>query len=107
MMRRWNLSVGVGLTVLLVGGLVARSSFQKVEAMQKAGNQMPVYQVDPMWPKSLPNHWILGSVIGVATDAQDHVWIVHRPSTLNTNEIRGGKAPPQILEFQQQGTLMT
>ena len=38
MMRRWNISVGVGLAVLLVGGLVARSSFQKVEAMQKAGN---------------------------------------------------------------------
>jgi hypothetical protein len=31
-----------------------------------------------MWPKPLPNHWILGSVTGVAVDARDHVWIVHR-----------------------------
>jgi len=97
MMRGWNIPVGVGLAVLFVGGLAARSTFQKVEAMQKAGNQMPVYQVDPMWPKSLPNHWILGSAIGVSVDAQDHVWMIHRPATLNTNEIRGGKPAPPIL----------
>jgi hypothetical protein len=24
----------------------------------------PKFQVDPMWPKPLPNHWILGSVTG-------------------------------------------
>jgi hypothetical protein len=106
-MRRWNGSIGVTLGVLLIGGLVARNMFQKVEAAQKGGAQMPVYQVDPMWPKSLPNHWILGSAIGVATDAQDHVWIIHRPATLNSNEIRGGKAAPQILEFDQQGNLVT
>jgi hypothetical protein len=107
MMRGWNIPVGVGLAVLFVGGLAARSTFQKVEAMQKAGNQMPVYQVDPMWPKSLPNHWILGSAIGVSVDAQDHVWMIHRPATLNTNEIRGGKPAPPILEFDQQGNLLT
>src|SRR5512146_2795840 len=88
MMRRWNLSVGVGLAVLLVAGLATRSMLQKVEAADKSANQMPIYQVDPMWPKSLPNHWIIGSAIGVSVDAQDHVWMIHRPATLNTNEIR-------------------
>ena len=24
----------------------------------------PRFEVDPVWPKPLPNHWILGSVIG-------------------------------------------
>ena len=38
----------------------------------------PMFEVDPMWPKPLPNHWVLGSAIGVAVDAEDHVWIVHR-----------------------------
>jgi len=41
MMRGWNIPVGVGLAVLFVGGLAARSTFQTVAAMQKAGNQMP------------------------------------------------------------------
>ena len=38
----------------------------------------PTFQVDPLWPKPLPNHWILGSVTGVSVDAQDHIWLVHR-----------------------------
>ena len=36
------------------------------------------FQVDPLWPKPLPNHWLFGSVTGVAVDAQDHIWVVHR-----------------------------
>jgi hypothetical protein len=35
----------------------------------------PAYEVDPLWPKPLPNHWLLGSVTGVAVDAQDHIWV--------------------------------
>src|SRR5262245_38690571 len=38
----------------------------------------PAFQVDPLWPKPLPNGWILGSVTGIAVDSQDHIWIVHR-----------------------------
>ena len=28
----------------------------------------PKAEVDPLWPKPLPNHWILGSITGVAVD---------------------------------------
>ena len=38
----------------------------------------PSFQVDPFWPKPLPNNWLLGEVAGVAVDAQDHVWIIQR-----------------------------
>src|SRR4051812_44115160 len=50
--------------------------------------RIPQFQVDPFWPKPLPNHWIVGAVVGVDVDAHDHVWIVHRPSTLQPNETR-------------------
>ncbi len=40
----------------------------------------------PLWPKPLPNHWILGQVIGVSVDSNDNVWIVHRPQTLEPKE---------------------
>src|SRR6266699_3336529 len=42
------------------------------------GQQAGVYEVDRAWPKPLPNHWILGSTVGLAVDSRDHVWIVHR-----------------------------
>src|SRR5579864_6461981 len=38
----------------------------------------PSFTVDPLWPKPLPNHWLLGSITGVAVDARDHIWVVHR-----------------------------
>src|SRR5205814_5438955 len=47
----------------------------------------PRYQNNPLWPQPLPNHWVFGAVSGVAVDAQDHVWAVHRgAATLEGNE---------------------
>src|ERR1051325_156102 len=53
---------------------------QKADAMQA-----PVFEVDPYWPKPLPNHWVTGSTIGVSVDAQDNVWTIHRPNTVDAN----------------------
>jgi len=69
---------------------------------------LPRFQVDPFWPKPLPNHWILGAVAGVAVDASDHVWITHRPSTLQPNETRSiWRAAPPVLELDQAGNLLS
>jgi len=78
----------------------------------------PVFQVDPLWPKPLPNHWILGSVTGVAVDGQDHIWMVHRGLDSMTMATEAGlsttpvsaeaccaPAPP-VLEFDQAGNLV-
>jgi DNA-binding beta-propeller fold protein YncE len=68
---------------------------------------VPSFQVDPMWPKPLPNHWLVGAVVGVAVDGKDHVWITHRPSTLQPNETRSfWRAAPPVLEFDQEGNLV-
>lgn len=70
--------------------------------------QVPTYAVDAHWPKPLPNQWILGAVAGVAVDASDHVWIVHRPSTLQPNETRSiWRAAPPVLEFDVNGELIS
>jgi hypothetical protein len=82
------------------------------------GPASPSFQVDPLWPKPLPNHWILGSVTGVAVDEQDHVWIVHRGmDSLNARTEAGlatdpptaeyccAPAPP-VLEFDPSGSLV-
>ncbi len=70
--------------------------------------QVPTFAVDAQWPKPLPNQWILGAVAGVAVDASDHVWIVHRPSTLQPNETRSvWRAAPPVLEFDVNGDLLS
>ena len=35
--------------------------------------QVPAYQVDPLWPKPLPNNWLVGAIAGIAVDARNHV----------------------------------
>ena len=91
-------------TLKLLGfGLVA-ALFMSAAPPENA----PFYEVDPAWPKPLPNQWLLGAVAGAAVDANDHVWIVHRPSTLQPNETRSiWRAAPPVLEFDQQGNLVS
>jgi DNA-binding beta-propeller fold protein YncE len=75
----------------------------------------PRFEVDLTWPKPLPNHWILGSTIGVSTDSKDHVWIIHRPGSLEPGEVHATTTPPTaqccmpappVLEFDQAGNLL-
>lgn len=74
----------------------------------------PVFEVDPLWPKPLPNHWLLGMAIGVWVDEKDHVWIIHRgAATLNDNELALTKnigeccaSAPPVLEFDPSGRLV-
>ena len=64
---------------------LATSGAPHAIAQGKAGAQAPVFEVDPYWPKPLPNHWVTGSTIGVSVDPQDNVWTIHRPNTVEAN----------------------
>jgi DNA-binding beta-propeller fold protein YncE len=80
---------------------------ERSAAAQGSKAQSPLFQVDPMWPKPLPNRWVLGSVIGVSVDSQDNVFIIHRAAALQPNEIRSSwKAAPPVLEFDAVGNLI-
>ena len=71
---------GRAILLLLVfttaGLLVAR----ELAGQSRNTVQAPYFEVDPFWPKPLPNHWVLGSSIGVSVDDRDHVWMIHRGS---------------------------
>jgi len=82
---------------------------------QASGVEAPRFEVDPMWPKPLPNHWLLGNTIGVSVDASDYVWIIHRAGSLEPKEIYASTTPPgascclpapPVLEFDQEGNLI-
>ena len=75
----------------------------------------PVFEVDPFWPKPLPNRWILGSVIGLAVDARNHVLVLHRQSSIDVEFKAAALDPPlgaccipapPVLEFSPDGTLV-
>src|SRR5918994_2514443 len=92
--RSWY--VGAGLLVLVMGLGASQLWLQRAAAAQSGGAvQAPMFDVDPMWPKPLPNNWLLGSTIGVWVDERDHVWIIHRSSaTLNAAERGAEGAKP-------------
>ncbi len=115
-MKKRNFCVGATLLALLVTLGVGQSVLEKTAVAQQGGGvQAPIFEVDPLWPKPLPNHWVLGNAIGVWVDDQDHIWIVHRSDTLTGGE-RGLQldpptgeccaAAPPILEYDQAGNLL-
>ena len=70
-------TIAIGLVLAAAGMLQAQSG--------RPAAQAPIFEVDPFWPKPLPNHWVTGSTIGLSVDAQDRVWTIHRPGTVEAN----------------------
>jgi DNA-binding beta-propeller fold protein YncE len=103
----------LGLCVGLLGGCSMLSKGSAAPSVNAAGT--PQFQVDPAWPKALPNNWLIGQVSGVATDADDHVWVLQRPGSLTEDERGATLKPPQstccapaapVLEFDAAGNLL-
>src|SRR5215212_8475093 len=90
-----RISIGASIVAVLFTATVERIPFQRAAAAQGRGAiTSPTFRVDPLWPQPLPNHWVLGSVTGVAVDAQNHVWVTHRGAdSLEGNE-KGMMATP-------------
>jgi len=102
--------VSAMLLCLCMVPTLAQSAPHSGSAAESAGStaeKAPVYKVDAAWPRPLPNHWVLGVVCGVAVDRRNHVWIVHRPSSVPADKLQSGKAAPPVLEFAADGTLLS
>ncbi len=109
-MRRGLLAFATLLVLIACSRSILESAYAtRAEAVA------PKFQVDPFWPKPLPNRWLLGQVAGVAVDGKDHVWIVQRPRTLTEDERGATLTPPRneccvpapaVMEFDPEGNLM-
>src|SRR5436190_14956631 len=82
-----------------------------------AQTKPPVFEVDRLWPMPLPNHWVYGSITGLAIDNRDHVFVTTRPASVATGNEAGLMAnpptaehcclaAPYVLEFDAAGTLV-
>src|SRR5439155_1516742 len=111
-----NRCIALLFVVVLALLLAASSILQKRAAVEAAGVQAPRFEVDLLWPKPLPNHWLQGQTIGVSVDDKDHIWIIHRAGSLEAGELHATGNPPiamcckpapPILNFDQEGNLLT
>jgi DNA-binding beta-propeller fold protein YncE len=110
-----NRRIGYGCA-LIASACVAACNNSSAPPSEAAERVAPRFEVDPFWPKPLPNHWVLGSAIGVSVDSRDHVWIIHRHQSLNlqTEASAGNNTPadaccsaaPPVLEFDADGNLV-
>ena len=88
------------------------------EAATNAGTDdanVPQFRVDPFWPKALPDEWLIGRIAGMAVDAQDRIFVVHRPGSLTKDELGLIQDPPMslccrpappVLVFDAEGNLL-
>ncbi|MDE0898345.1 MAG: hypothetical protein OSA81_04945 [Longimicrobiales bacterium] len=117
-MEKRTLLLGVGLVATITALACASEAVDNLGADNVGTAGMaPMFEVDPFWPKPLPNHWILGNAVGVGVDSRDHVYIIHRGAmSLNERtEMGSGTNPPTsecctaappILEFDPEGNLI-
>jgi DNA-binding beta-propeller fold protein YncE len=110
--------IGVAFVATLLTLGIGQSVLQQQAVAQEGAKTMaPYFEVDPFWPKPLPNHWITGNAIGVAVDQRDHVFIVHRDQDeiflsggreigLKTGVSECCTPAPPILEFDPAGNLV-
>jgi sugar lactone lactonase YvrE len=88
------------LSVFGSGAAAQRATGTKSPAPPAQGRaqQAPKFEVDPMWPKPMPNRWILGSAVGLAIDSRDHVFVVNLTDSFTARTETGANANPPIGE---------
>jgi hypothetical protein len=64
---------------------------------------LPTFEIDRSWPKPVTK-WKLGDASSFAIDAQDNVWLLHRPRQLKGDDLK--IAAPPVVVFDGAGNLL-
>ena len=105
-MKRKILSCAVLMALVIVASVEAQRILSTTVAAQTAGARVggvPMFQVDPSWPK-VPAKWKLGDASSIGIDAQDRVWVLHRPRTLPADQ--AAMAAPPVMVFDAAGNFV-
>jgi DNA-binding beta-propeller fold protein YncE len=65
----------------------------------------PKFEIDPFWPKPLPEGWIIGRTGSVCADGHDHLVVTNRRD-ITAEEAETSKQAPSILIFDLEGNLV-
>jgi DNA-binding beta-propeller fold protein YncE len=90
----------IALAVVLAFGLWA-----VLPAADASKQIIPRYEVDPFWPKPLPDRWVTGEIGGTCTDKRDHVFTVNRRN-LTARETLVAQPSPSVIEFDPEGNVV-
>ena len=74
------------------------------EVKAQEATDAPKLEVDPFWPKPLPDRWVTGEV-SVCVDAQDHVLLFAR-ANLTPKELENSTPSPPVIEFDPDGNVV-
>ena len=96
-MKRSHLCRAVLIAAVAAAGAQAQSI---APAKAQAARSLPTFEVDKSWPK-IPAKWKVGDASSFAVDAQDNIWLLHRPRTLKDPDF--AMAAPPVLVFDQAG----
>ena len=110
------------IPAVLAAAIAASTWNRSIEAAPPVPN-VPRFQVDPTFPKPLPNNWVTADIGGTCIDSQDHLFVVTRgfqsggltsPEGVGganpSNGMLGGaytsRASPPVIEFDPDGNVV-
>ena len=102
-MTHKNTSRAVLIALVVAAGVIGNrlsNSELAAQAAKTQGRRLPTFEVDRAWPK-VPPQWKLGDPSSIAIDAQDNVWVLHRPRTLKPEQ--AAMAAPPVIVFDTAG----
>lgn len=103
MKTRWVVGLGTCAVLAIAAGIFRGPSLWA--QAPRAQSTAPRYEVDPSWPKPLPDRWVIGGLGGVCVDAQDHVFLLNRQDVLE-GDLNAGHLAPPIIEIDSAGNLI-
>jgi hypothetical protein len=83
----------------IISALSAISALIVVTIAVRGASPVPRFEFDPSFPQ-MPAGKVFGDVSSVTTDGANHVWVIHRPRTVNGD--RTNVLPP-VVEFDETG----
>src|SRR3954452_12644358 len=89
------------LAAIVTGMGIGGAMLLNVATAQHATVEVPIFEVDPLWPKALPNEGLLGMACGLSVDSQASVWMLHRSSQTLPNNEKGAVLNPPITAFSR------
>jgi len=98
----------MGALALIAAVVLSSPSWRLMEVSAQSARPAlngPQFEVDPSWPKPLPERWVTGELGGVCVDANDRVFVLSR-ANLYPGIAEIAQAAPPVMEFDQTGNVV-
>src|SRR2546426_387654 len=86
---------------VVFAGVGSQWLFAPMAAAQS--RSLPTFEVDKAWPK-LPAGMKVGDASSFSADAQDNIYLIHRPRTLKGDDLKNAAKP--VVVFDSNGNYL-